>query len=272
MIPSNLVTGRIYSGGNILLLWIMAAERGYDSMQFCTFNQANEIGTSIRKGERGTPILYTSRVTKRDEQSGEDKAYMLAKSYVVFNVAQLSHVPEVYLHAQQPLDLETPQNKARDLVNLAGIDVRFGYNEACYIPSDDHIRMPAFGMFDDEAAFTGTLMHEVTHWTGHENRLDRNFGKRFRSRERAAEELVAEIGSAYLCGRLGYQPTFRSAAYINSWLAILNNDHRAIFSAASYAGHAADWVWNQAFTEEQDLHNSLRPGGILGQKHHATPL
>lgn len=216
MIPSNLATGRIYSGSNVLLLWLTAAERGYDSMQFCTFKQAGEMKASVRKGERGTPILYASRVQKKDEAGGEDRIYTVAKCYTVFNVAQLNGVPEHYLYSQQPLNLETPQNKARDLVNGAGVDLRFGYNEACYIPSEDHIRMPAFGMFDDETAFTGTLMHEVTHWTGHKTRLDRDFGKRFKSRERAAEELVAEIGSAYLCGRLGYQPSFRSAAYINS--------------------------------------------------------
>lgn len=251
MIPSNLETGRIYSGSNILLLWMAAQQRGFDSLQFCTYQQAQRMGAKVKKSEKATSIIFTKHGSKKDEESGEEKPSTIVKAYAVFNVGQLEGVPDKYLHAQQPLDLEEPRLKVRDLVNAAGIDVRFGYNRACYIPKEDCIQMPAYGAFEDEAAFTSTLMHESVHWTSHAKRLDRKISTRFASPEHAFEELVAEIGAAYVCGRLGYEPHTRSASYLESWLKVLKSDTRAIFTASSYAGHAATYLWELGFGKEE---------------------
>ena len=247
MIPTNLVTGRLYSGSNILLLWMTATLRGYSSLQFCTYNQANAMGARVKKDEKSTPVIFTKHVLKKDEASGEDKAKTVVKTYSVFHVSQLEGVKDEYLHEQQPLDLESQPHRVREFVAGTGIDVRFGFNQACYVPSQDFVKMPAFGAFEDETAFTGVLSHECIHATSHEKRLDRQLGKRFGDERYAFEELIAEIGSAFLCARLGYQPSFRSASYIESWLKVLKADNRAIFSAASYAGHAADWLWKKSF-------------------------
>lgn len=246
MIPSNLVSGRLYSGSNILLLWMTAHMRGYEALQFATYNQVNSIGASVRKGERATHIIYTKHVLRKDE-TGEDKPSTLVKSYAVFSVEQLDNVPDKYLSTQQPLDLELPETRLREFVNGTGIDVRFGYNRACYVPAIDSVQMPAFGAFEDEGSFAGVLCHELTHATSHPSRLDRVLGKRFGDAAYSQEELIAELGSAFMCARLGYQPSFRSASYIESWLKVLKADSRAVFSAASYAGHAADWLWSKSF-------------------------
>lgn len=251
MIPSNLVTGRIYSGSNILILWMAAQLHGYSGLQFCTYNQVNGIGAKVKKGERAVHVIFTKHVLKKDEQSGEDRPGTVVKTYPVFHVSQLEGVPDKYFQEQQPLDLEEPPHKVRDFIHNAGVDVRFGFNQACYVPKEDYIKMPAFGVFEDEASFTGTLLHEVAHWTGHESRLNRTFGRRFADNAYAFEELVAELGSAFLCGRIGYQPSFRSASYVESWLKVLKADNRAIFSAASYAGHASDYVWKLGFPEDE---------------------
>lgn len=251
MLPSNLVTGRLYSGSNILLLWMTASLRGYSSLQFCTYKQANDMGARVRKGEKSCNVLFTKRTTKEDEETGDQKATTIVKVYSVFHVSQLDEVPDRYLHEQAPLDLEPTPQKFRDFISSSGMDVRFGFNEACYIPSQDFIKMPAFGVFDSEEAFASTLLHESCHWAGHESRLNRKLSTKFASKEYSFEELIAELGSAFLCARLGYQPQTQTASYLQSWLKVLKEDSRAIFTAASYAGQAADWIWKQAYGEEE---------------------
>lgn len=112
-----------------------------------------------------------------------------------------------------------------------------------------HLWMPFASQFKSEETYWQTFMHETTHWSGHKDRLNRTFGKRFGDNAYAFEELVAELGSAFLCARLDIPAGFRSASYIESWLKVLKADNRAIFNAASYAGHATDYLWNRAFPE-----------------------
>lgn len=250
MIPSNLVTGRTYSGSNVLLLWLAASANGWDSLQYCTFHQVNSIGAKVKKGSKSVPVIFTKHVLKQDE-GGEDKRSTIVKVYPVFHVSQLEAVDDKYLNSQQPLDMEPANRKVSSFVKGTGIPVEHGSNQAAYYPARDVVVMPIFGAFSDEAAYTGVLMHELTHATSHITRCNRELGKRFGDEKYAFEELVAELGSAFLCGRLGYQPSFRSASYINTWLKVLKNDNRAIFSAASYAGQASDWLWNKANPEEE---------------------
>lgn len=248
MIPSNLVTGRLYSGGNILLLWMAAHQRGYGSLQFCTYKQVNDIGARVRKGERATNIIFTRHLVKKDDDTGEEKGGTLVKSYAVFHTSQLEDVESKYLHPQQAEEgISVPKNaEAVEFYRRTGIVIRHEGNKAFYSPAMDVVVMPPFSAFTDEEAYHGTACHELVHATGHQRRLGRTFGKRFGDEQYAVEELVAELGSAYICARLGYSPSFRSASYLQSWLRVLKADNRAIFSAASFAGQAADWLWKES--------------------------
>lgn len=255
MIPTNLVSGRRYSGGNILLLWLAAHLNGYSNLQFCTYQQVNSIGASVRKGERATHVIFTKHITREEE--GEQRPQTIVKSYPVFNLSQLDKVPESYLGPQQPPE-PGPEDSTSPKVRLArgcGVEVQHGGNQACYIPSRDQVQMPPPSSFVDDEAYWQTLMHEFTHATAHEKRCGRKLGKRFGDEQYAFEELVAELGSAFLCARLDIPAGYRSASYLDNWLKVLKQDSRAIFTAASYAGQAADFLWNQAFpkVEEKQL-------------------
>lgn len=250
MIPSNLVTGRLYSGGNILLLWLAASQRGFGSLQFATYHQVNQIGANVRKGEKATHVIFTKHGTKKDEESGEDKPMTIVKSYPVFHVSQLDDLDDKYLEPQEEPKAQTMiYGRASDFAKGTGIRIRDGGNKAAYYPGGDEVMMPFANQFESEESYWGTLNHELIHASGHKNRLDRTFGKRFGDTAYAREELVAEIGSAFLCARLEIPATFRSASYIDNWLKVLKEDNRAIFSAASYAGQASDWLWKKAFPD-----------------------
>lgn len=253
MIPSNLITGRLYSGGNVLLLWMAAHTKGYENLQFCTYNQVNGIGAKVKKGERATHIIFTKHVVRKDEVTEEDKPGTLVKSYPVFHLSQLEQVPEKYLSEQEQLGEQTfTRESVVSFVRGTGIKVATGANKAAYYPARDEVVMPHVGTFESEDSYWGVLHHELTHATGHKDRLDRNFGKRFGDNNYAFEELVAELGSAFICARLGIPPSFRSASYIQNWLTVLQSDVRAIFSAASYAGHASDWLWKKSYGDETE--------------------
>lgn len=249
MIPSNLATGRLYSGGNVLLLWMTAMQNGYSNLQFCTYRQANEMGAKVRKGARSTHVIFTKHVIRKEDETGEEKPGTVVKTYPLFHVSQLEGVPDKYLEPQIPDDKEAVHAEAMELRERSGVTTVHGANKAAYYPARDEIVMPNLGVFESEDAYWGVWCHEATHATGHKDRLERVYGKRFGDAGYAFEELVAELGSAFLCARLGIPPSFRSASYIESWLKVLNGDNRAIFSAASYAGHAADWLWKKAFPE-----------------------
>lgn len=249
MIPTNLVTGRLYSGGNVLLLWMAAHAYGYNSLQFCTYHQANEIGATVRKGSKSHTVIFTKHTLRKDEESGEEKPSTIAKTYPVFHVSQLDNVPEKYLGAQEPVVRGLPEGTSSKVVlaRNCGVPVQHGGNRACYVPSTDEVHMPGFKSFVDEDAYWQTLFHEFTHATAHEKRCGRKLGRRFGDDQYAAEELIAELGSAFLGARLGIPAGYRSASYLDSWLKVLKADSRAIFTAASYAGQAADYLWKQAF-------------------------
>lgn len=251
MIPSNLVTGRLYSGGNILLLWLTASQRGFGSLQFATYAQINGIGAKVRKGERATHVIFTKHGIKKDD-GGEDKPMTIVKSYPVFNIDQLDDVDDRFRHAQEAPPTQTMiYTRASDFAKGTGIKIKNGGNRAAYYPGGDEVVMPLANQFESEEAYWGTLNHELIHGSGHKNRLDRQFGKKFGDTAYAREELVAELGSAFLCARLDIPASFRSASYIESWLKVLKEDSRAIFNAASYAGQASEWLWKKAFPEEE---------------------
>jgi antirestriction protein ArdC len=242
--------GEPYAGINILMLWMAAEEQGYASPTWMTYRQALQYGGQVRKGERGTPVVYASTYTKEEEDadSGDavKKTIPFLKTYTVFNVTQIEGLPGGFYGAPAPAEslIERIEN-AESFFAATGADVRHGGNRAFYDPQADYIRMPPFETFRDAQSYYATLGHETCHWTRAPTRLDRSFDrKRWGDEGYAQEELVAELGAAYLCADLGLSPVVREdhAAYIASWLTVLKDDKRAIFSAASHAQRALDYL------------------------------
>jgi antirestriction protein ArdC len=243
-------TGVPYRGINVLMLWSAAMEKGYTAPVWMTFKQALELNANVRKGERGSQVVYANKMlrTETDAATGEDseRAIPFMKGYTVFNVEQIDGLPEQYYPKPVPRLESVPRNdRAEAFFAAIGANVVHGGNRACYIPSTDNIHMPCIDFFRDAESYYATRAHETTHWTRHKSRLDREFGrKRFGDEGYAMEELVAELGSAFLSADLDLTPEVREdhASYIASWIKVLKDDKRAIFTAASHAQRAADFL------------------------------
>lgn len=238
-----------YNGINILMLWGAAIESGFLSPYWMTFKQAKELGAHVRKGERGNLVVYANTITKTEEQedgSEEERKIPYLKGYSVFNVEQIEGLPEhCYTKPKAIIDPTRRIQHAESFFASTGADIRHGGNSAHYSGGSDHVQMPFFEAFRSPQAYCATLAHELTHWTKHPKRLDREFGrKRWGDEGYAREELVAELGAAFLCAdlELAHEPRADHAAYIQSWLKVLQNDKRAIFSAAAHAQRAADFL------------------------------
>ncbi len=241
--------GTPYRGMNILLLWGEAIAKGYTAPIWMTYKQAQEIGANVRKGEHGSLVVYANSITKTEtNEQGEDteREIPFMKGYTVFNVEQVDGLPaHYYAQPVNPLPLsERIENADRFLTNTAAT-IHHGGNRAFYSPARDAIQLPPFEAFKDKESYYATALHEATHWSGAKNRLDRDFSaKRFGDQGYAREELVAELGAAFLCADLGITPEIRDdhAAYLGHWLKVLKEDKRAIFSAAAHAQRAADFL------------------------------
>jgi len=254
--PENGGTGRRYSGINILILWAAALEGGYGSQRWLTFRQAQALGGSVRKGERGTTICYADRFTPRDEQERagsedrEARSVAFLKRFTVFNVDQCEGLPETAVAALQRLGEADRIPRAEALMTATGATIRIGGEKAFYAPTFDVVQLPPQAAFREPINFYRTALHELGHWTGHPSRLDRDQGNGFGTPGYAREELVAEMCAAFTCATLGIRPTVRHADYIACWLDVLREDARAIFRAASHASRAADHLL--AFDVEAD--------------------
>jgi antirestriction protein ArdC len=240
-----------YRGINILMLWMEAMERGYSAPIWMTFKQALELNAHVRKGEKGSLVVYADTITRTeiDKDSGQESEAQIPfmKGYTVFNVEQIDDLPPQYhAKAEQPqLDAVARIERAEAFFAALRADIRHGGNRAYYSGADDYVQMPPFECFRDAESYYATLAHECTHWTKHGKRLDRDFGrKRWGDEGYAIEELVAELGAAFLCADLALAPEPREdhAAYIASWLKVLKDDKRAIFTAAAHAQRAADFL------------------------------
>lgn len=247
-------TGETYKGINVLVLWSAAADAGYSAPIWMTYKQAQEQGGQVRKGERGEFVMYANTVTKteQDDDTGEDveKAVPILKRYSVFNVEQIDGLPERFYELAAPvLDTLERIEHAEAFFTATGATIKHQGGQACYSVTHDEIRMPPFETFKSPEDYYATLAHEATHWTRHPSRLARDFGrKRWGDAGYAMEELVAELGSAFLAADLGLElePREDHAAYLASWLEVLKHDKRAIFTAASHASRAADYLHGQA--------------------------
>ena len=242
--------GQPYTGINILSLWASASVQAFTAPIWMTYRQAVELGAHVRKGEKGSPVVYANSITRNetDTDSGVEVARDIhfLKGYTVFNVEQIEGLPAQYMTPASPrLDASARIGRAECFFGATGASLAHGGDRAFYRPSTDSIVMPLFETFRDAESYYATLAHETTHWTASESRLARDFGtKRFGSEGYAIEELVAELGAAFLCADLDLtlEPRADHAAYIAHWLDVLKADNRAIFTAASHAQRAADFI------------------------------
>ncbi|TPG18769.1 DUF1738 domain-containing protein [Sphingomonas koreensis] len=247
-LPRNALTARHYSGVNVLILWGAVIAGGYPSQSWLTFRQAQGARGAVRKGEHGTTVVYADRFVPEAEkaraaESGSDaRTVAVIKRFTVFNVAQCDGLRPGLASDPAPLPEREIVPVAEKLIAASGVDFRIGGDRAFYVPSKDFVSVPPQPAFFEQINYYRTCLHELTHATGHASRLDRKLFSAFGTKDYAREELVAELGSAFLCASLGIVPTVRHADYLASWLDVLREDNRAIFRAASAASKAADWL------------------------------
>jgi len=250
--PRNAITGHEYRGLNVLLLSCRVMERGYADDRWLTFKQAQSNGGHVRKGEKSTMVTFWqfNKLAKKDAETGEEttRSVPLLRVYHVFNVAQCDGLT---LKAPEANVFDLTHDGARDTIAKSGAVVYHYGDRAFYDPAGDRIVLPQVEKFQDEAGYWTTALHELTHWTGHAKRLNRVFGKRFGDDAYAAEELVAEIGSAFLCARLKIAGRLQHPEYVASWLKVLKGDKRAIFTASSAAQKAADLLAGSELAAEE---------------------
>jgi antirestriction protein ArdC len=247
-----------YQGINILLLWGESLEKGYQSPRWMTFIQAQELGGNIRKGEHGSLVVYANKITKtetNDKGDEVDREIPFMKGYTVFNVEQIENLPAEYMPQGEIIPAEPLQliEHAEAFFAKTGATVRHGGNRAYYAPAPDVVQMPIPEAFKTAESYAATKAHELTHWTSHKTRLDRQLGKRFGDEAYAAEELIAEMGAAFVCAQLGLTPEVREdhASYLDHWLKVLKADRKAIFTAASQAQRACDFLFSLQGNGEQ---------------------
>jgi antirestriction protein ArdC len=241
--------GEFYRGINILLLWGAADLHNFRSARWLTFKQALELGGAVRKGEKGTRIVFfkSLNVTDTNPETGAetDRSVPMLKSYTVFNADQIDGLPDDF----DAVPVLLPEGAERDhaaemALRSSGAQIFERGDRAFYSPAADAVTVPDIRRFESVGAYLATLAHELVHWTGHKQRLDRDFSGRFNSDAYAFEELVAEIGAAFVMARLGIvgEHIDNHAAYLSHWLRVMKADKRAIFKAASLAQAAADLV------------------------------
>src|SRR3984885_1686915 len=244
--PINVTSKKPYRGINTVCLWATAQAKGYERGEWATYQQWQDKGAQVRKGEKATLVVFWKFAHDSGEsQEGESlksgSRLLFTRAYSVFNAAQVDgYTPTA------DADIPMPERIAHAGAFFQSIqaEVRHGGNQAFYAPASDHIQMPPFQAFVENVSYYSTLAHEHTHWTAHTARCDRQLGKRFGDNAYAAEELIAELGAAFTCAHLGLstEPREDHAQYINSWLKVLKADKRAIFTAASKAQQAADFM------------------------------
>jgi antirestriction protein ArdC len=256
--PTNRLTANRYRGINVLSLWVETEMRGYQTSEWATFKQWLELGQCVRKGEKGTPVVYWGE-HRKDKEDGTSEAYKFAKGAYVFNLAQVDPLPdqEPLLAAGQTAATVNPDGTIPEIegfVERTGARVIHCPTIPCYVPALDEIRMPPWASFHHGAGYYGTLMHELTHWTRAKHRLNRNWDHDQGERARyALEELVAELGAAFLCADLGIEaePREDHAQYLKHWHAALKNDVPAFMAAVGMATKAAAYLHNLQEAERE---------------------
>ena len=255
-VPQNAVTNRPYSGCNVILLWL-TRNRGWPTPRFLTFKQAIEAGGNVRKGEHGTKVYFVKQLQIKDDEGDKPDTRLIPmmREYTVFNIDQCENLPDT-VKAGKPMRVRNPDTRdelADQFLHSTGADIREGHGEAFYVPSHDFISMPAFEAFKGADHFYNVAFHELTHWTGHKSRLDRDLKHRFGDRAYAAEELIAELGAAFLAAEFSFNGDVRNAGYIATWIELLRADKRAFFTACNRASKAADYLRGLALAEPAEV-------------------
>lgn len=261
IMPHNGATHRSYHGINVMILWCEREEKGYRTANWMTYQQAKAIGAQVRVGEKATTIVFTKKFNITDRETLENKTIPMLKTYTVFNADQIDGLPIRELKIVPPgKRIEHVEQFAAN--TAAQISIRG--NKACYIPSLDMIALPEKHQFKSLEHFYATELHELGHWTGAKQRLDRDLSHRFGSKAYAAEELVAELTAAFLCAELQIPGELRHAEYIASWINLLKEDPKAIFTAAGKASQAAEYL--KAFSEHP-LHCPHNQRALFSDNH-----
>lgn len=247
-LPRNASSCRPYSGINVLILWGAVFAGGFSGQTWLTYRQAQALGGTVRRGERGTTIVYAARfVPDRERLRARDEGdtaqpIPFLKRFTVFNTDQCEGLAKDIAPMPPPIPAGLILPRAEALIRASGVEVRIGGDRAFYHLQHDYVQVPTPQSFFEPVNWHRTALHELGHSTGHPGRLGRDLSGAFGSRKYAFEELVAEIASAFLCAALGIVPTVRHADYIGAWLEVLREDDRAIVRAASQASRAADYL------------------------------
>ena len=260
-LPMNAQSRRPYRGINFTLLSLEAQQHGYAVNRWLTFRQALELGGYVRKGEQGAPVVFwqlrrigvvSEAFPEHDDDppSMRGKVFPLLRSFTVFNVAQTEGLDPRYTQPKVPT--WDPEAKGEELLLMSGARFRTGGTRAFYQPATDEIHLPPLAAFATASGYYSTALHELEHWSGHPTRCNRDLTGRFGDASYAAEELIAEMGAAYLCAHCRIDGELRHAGYIASWLKVLRGDKRAIFTAAAHAQRAADYVLKLAQPPERE--------------------
>jgi len=237
----NLLSQKPYQGINRLILGLSGMVNKYDVPVWASYKQWESIGGNVRKGEKGTRIVFFSKVSKENKTTGDTESYSVLKAYWVFNASQIDGI-DIVPAAVEPKPF-SPIDGAESRIIKTGAALSHGGDAAFYAPSVDRIQLPNKGTFNSEANYYATAFHELVHWTGAKHRLDRNLEKgRFGNPAYAFEELVAEMSAAFLCADYRIQGELRHAGYIQHWLKACRDDSKAIFKAAALAQKAVDYI------------------------------
>ena len=258
----NIVSKKPYQGMNCFNIGLSVYKNGFKSNEWATFNQWKNLGAKIKKGSKGTEILYWNIKEYEDKTNKDEKVKIpFLKYFVVFNADQVEGYETKEIETKE-IDDWKAHFKTDTFVENTKADIQIN-NKAFYSPSADYIGMPPKEDFKGdkentkEQYYYSTLLHELTHWSGHSSRCNRDLKNRFGSKAYAMEELVAEIGSAFLCSHLGVTkaPTPNHGRYLNNWLEVLKEDKKAIFKAFSLSKVSSEYLLelDQTETKEKEV-------------------
>ena len=257
-LPTSMSTGKQYRGINLLILGMGRAAAGYGSHHWATYRQWASMGAQVQLDQKSTTVVLYKPLKVSDKVTGEAVTIPLLRTFAVFNADQVDGYEAPIIDEVDHTKLEQPHTLADDLADRAGCDVRFSDpDRAFYSPAHDFVNMPRATQFDTVEDYAATLLHELTHWTGHGSRLDRDFSRNG-SKDYAREELVAELGAAMMCGSIGITPSPRPdhAKYLSGWMQRLKDEPKTIFSAAAGAGRAAEWIYQRAGVGQEELRDA----------------
>jgi antirestriction protein ArdC len=248
LVPQNAITKRAYSGINVPILWFTAGEKGYAKHAWLTYQQAAAAGGQVRKGEKSTFIVFTKPLLFKDKETEEEKHGRMLRVFSVFNIAQIDGIeldettpkPEVERHAA-----------TERFIKATGARIAHGGDRAFYAPGFDSITLPHPADFESVEQYYGVALHELVHFSGAPHRLNRDMSGKYKDAKYAFEEIIAELGSAFLCAHLGIKAEMRHAGYIDAYLQVLKEDDKAFFRAAAKAQQAADYL--RAHSETVDV-------------------